>query len=383
MALRKRSFTEMVRDGISYLTENTGVTFFGNGGIAKALVETMALEVTRLRDFASTHYENRFLSTASGVFLDLFGEMLGIPRIQQTRAAVDLEDQILRFYVRSGTLASRLPDPNDNSRGLIPSGTTISTEDGTVQFVLPVAVSFPKNAKQVYVGALAQSTGKTANVGANQLTAHSLASTDVLVTNDSSIVTGTDLEPDDEYRYRLSKAMTTQASANATAVQVAAGTARGVVDAEILEFARGAGTFDVLLVPKGNRLSKTTLDETLRSIEQVTAFGVSPQVREPFYVPFKVTIQLRFRSGTEEGRKAVLRDRVQQAVLAYLGDIRIGGELVINQLRAAVLGVDQQIEDLRIARLCIDRRPRSIRNHQLRRDEIFVPDDHSEAIEVL
>jgi len=378
MPLKKKSLSEMTKDSLRYLAENTNITYFAQGSVSKALIEATNLEISRLQDFVSTTFDNGFLSTASGIYLDLFGEMLNTPRIRDRAASSSAEDGAVRFYVDSGTLGSKLPSLIVANKGTIPSGTRVSTKDGSITYYVSNDVTFPINARSVFVPVSVSSSGSSYNVGANQLTTHSLSSSDIKVTNDLAITSGTDVESDAEYRYRLSKAMTTKFGANRTAIQVAASSQPGVSRADVLPFTRGSGTFDVLLIPQGNRLTVTAKEDTRRAIEQVTAFGVSPRILEPVYVPFRIIVQLIYQEGTAEGQKITIRTGAESAILRYFASIPIGGEVVMNQIRAAVLTSNTAIKDMRIVELCIDNHQRTINNVQLEKDELLVPDSESD-----
>lgn len=367
----------MVRNSLRYLSKTTNISYFSQGSIAKALIEATNLEISRLQNFVSTAFDNGFLSTATGLYLDLFGEMLGITRISDRRAASSINDSAVRFYVDSGTLGSRLPSPLGGGKGLIPRGTTITNSEGTIAFLVTSDVTFPVNARSVFVPISSESTGSAFNVGANQLSRHSLASVDVKVTNDISITTGSDVETDSEYRFRLAKAMTTRFGANGSAVQVVASSQPGVSRAELLPFARGSGTFDVLLIPQGNRLPDSVKQDTRRAVEAVVAFGISPRIVEPEYVDFCITVQLRYSDGTAEGQKAACRAAAESAILRYIASIAIGGELIVNQLRAAVLGAHPAIKDIKIIELCLNGTPRIVSNIRLGSNELLIPDSNS------
>jgi len=384
MGIRPRTYNEMVSDAITYLSNNTNITYLEAGSIARALVDATMLEVAKLQDFVVTNFENSFLSNAKGPYLDIIGNSFGIARKLEGRAKVYKEDAAIRFYVRSGTLGQRLPHPTDNTKGLIPANTTVTNPDGTAQYSVSEDLLFPINAKSVYVDAIASSTGSAGNIGVNQLTVNSLNISDVYSTNDITITVGSDQESDDAYRYRISKAFTTKFGATSASIATAANSIAGVSVSELVPFARGAGTFDVLLVPRGNRLSKSTKDQALRAIESVTAYGISARIKEPEYIPICLTVKLRFASGTEQGEQTALRDLVQSVILNFLGGIKIGGELIINQLKAAILNTNQQILDVNILELCIDGRPRGIRDYKLASDELLIPDeDNSDPIQVL
>lgn len=378
MPLKKISFSDMNRTSQRYLANNTDITYFSQGSVAKALVEATNLEISRLQDFVGTVFDNGFLSTANGVYLDLFGEMLGVPRISDRRAETSVQDGSVRFYTDSGTLGSRLPDPANAARGLVPAGTTVTNSENTITFTVTTDVSFPINTRSVFVPVQANDTGANYNVGANQLNSHSLGLTEIKVTNDLSITTGTDVEPDSEYRFRLSKAMTTRFGSNAAAVKVAASVHPGISRVDLIPYARGSGTFDVLLVPQGNRLQQSIKEDVRRSVESVVAFGISPRVVEPEYLRFCIVVQLKYTDGTVEGERASARGASESAILRYLGSIPIGGELIINQLRAAVLNSSSFMKDMKIIEMCINGNPRIISNIQLSSNEIIVPDQEAE-----
>jgi len=379
----KKSFSDIVQDGARYLVNNTGITYFSDGSIAKALVEATGLEISRLQDYVSQAFQNAFLSSAAGIYLDMWGETLGLPRLRNRRATAQVQDGAVRFYTNNGTLGSRLPNPANPGLGLISSGTIITNSSNTVEFVVSEDVTFPVNAKSAFVSVFASDTGSEFNVGVNQLTVHNLSATEVKVTNDIAITTGRDVESDVEYRFRLSRAMTTRYGSNLAAIEVAAITNPSISRAEVLQFTRGAGTFDVLLIPQGNRVTNSAMENTRRAIEQVTAFGVSFNVKEPEYVPIKITAQLSFFPQTTEGEKAAARSQVQSSVLQYIASIPLGGELVINQIRASCLST-RSVKDVKIIELYIDCKPRTLRNVQLREDELFIPDEEvPDPIEII
>jgi len=378
----RKNFSDSVQDSVRYLIKNTDITYFSDGSIAKALVETNNLEVSRIQQYVTGVFQNAFLSSTTGIYLDMWGETLGLPRIKDRRATALIQDGAVRFYVSNGTLGSRLPNPDNSGLGLIQSGVSITTASNTVEYKVTEAVTFPVNTRSVFVPVTAQGSGTDYNVGANQLTVHNLNKSEVKVTNDIAIVTGKDVESDEEYRFRLSRAMTSRYGSNLAAVEVAAVSNPGVARAELLQYARGAGTFDVLLIPQGNRVTVSTRENTRRAIEQVAAYGVSFEVREPEYVPVRISLQLIFNNNVTEAERISLRAQVQSSILQYIASIPLGGELIINQLRAASL-VSPSIKDIKIIELYVNCKPRTLRNVQLREDELFIPDEKTEAIEII
>jgi uncharacterized phage protein gp47/JayE len=383
MAIKQRTLGEMTSDAINYLSNNTSITYLEQGSTARALIDATLLEVARLQDFVITNYENSFLSNAKGPYLDVIGNGFGIARKSTGRARVSSEDGAIRFYVRTGTLGQRLRHPSDPTKGLIPANTTITNPDGTVQYFTTEDTTFPVNLRSVYVDAVSSISGTQGNIGVNQLTINSLNNSEIFSTNDITIAVGEDQESDDQYRLRIAKAFTTKFSATSASIQLAANAVPGVSRSDLYQFARGAGTYDLLLVPRGNKVSKITRDQALRALESVTAYGVSARVREPNYVSIALSARLRFDATAEDGERNAIKDIVQSAVLSYLGNIPLGGELIINQLRANILGVSPKVIDVTILELCIDGRNRVIRNYRLEADELLIPSEDSDPIQIL
>ena len=152
-----------------------------------------------------------------------------------------------------------------------------------------------------------------------------------------------------------------------------------IADVKLRQYARGAGTFDALLVPVTNTISFGSKDRVRRAIEAVSAFGVNPRVIEPDYVTFRVVIQFIRRDGSVlPGVLEASRETAVTAILDYFETVPIGGELIINRLRSAIMGnLSNSVKDIKILELCLKGRPHMIRNFKLKKDQVFVPDNMS------
>src|SRR5690606_3942491 len=139
------------------------------------------------------------------------------------------------------------------------------------------------SATEVFVPARAVSTGSQHNAGAFSLRHHDLPNQDVKVTNVIAITTGSDRETDDQLRARISSAILASQQANSTAVRFAARSVPGAVDVLTDEFAFGAGSFRVVVIPEGNRVPVAALPSIRENIEGVISFGTYFQVVEPRY----------------------------------------------------------------------------------------------------
>lgn len=373
----------MNSDSLKYLAENTNITYLSEGSIARSLVEATNIEVSRLGEYIASTYANSFINSAESYYLDQIGEGVGLKRDVAFKAFATEEDQNVKFSVASGKLGDYFPDPGNANNGLIPSGTSVTTADGEISFSVSKSVRFPYNAQEVFVPVSADNVGEAYRVGRYTLVSHG-GNQAVSVTNLKSINNGSDNESDASYRFRLSNHLAASPTANETAIKLSVLSNPDVARVEFKEFARGAGTFDALLVPVGNQLSRSTAGLTERAIELVSAFGISSRVIEPTYIKFSMSIQLMPVDKYATGATDVAKLGARNSILNYIDTIPMGGEMIVNRIRSAALtGAGSNIKDIKIIEMCFDNRPHSIRNYSLKPDELFTPSTTEQAIRVI
>ncbi|OXB94744.1 hypothetical protein [Parageobacillus galactosidasius] len=78
--LIKRTSAEIINEAMDKIAENTPITNFHAGAIARAIVEAMGPEYESLYDFAIDVYKNGTLRHAKDEYLDLIGELFNYPR---------------------------------------------------------------------------------------------------------------------------------------------------------------------------------------------------------------------------------------------------------------------------------------------------------------
>lgn len=374
MPIPPKTLQGLNADSLKYLAENTGITFLSEGSLARGLVEATNQEISKLSEYIASSYSNTFIDTAQGVYLDLIGEMVGLRRLPKRAATASVDDSAVQLSVSSGTLGERFPHPNNSRLGLIPAGLSISTADSSIKFSTTTPTSFHRNATEVFVPVASDSAGEKVNVGRGKLIVHN-GNSDVVVSNVKPIANGADAESDREYRFRLSNVIASTSSANETAIRQIIAGIPDVERVELNEFSRGAGTFDILLVPAGNTLTSATSETARLAVEATSAFGISPIIREPSYIRFKVSIQLIPANNATIGDVDANKLNARNAVLDYFETIPLGGELIINRLRSAIIqSLNSDIKDIKIIDLCLNGRPRAIRNVKLKPDELFTVD---------
>ncbi len=384
MTFERKPLSKMNQESVDYLRQNTPLTYLEDGGIGVSMVKAMNRQVFDLQNYMSAAMANSRLSTASGIFLDMIGELLSVKRLTSSAATVSRADNNIKFYVQSGNLGQHFPHPNESTKGLIPAGTRIFNSDQSITFSVNEDVVFPRGLKEVYVGAVAGAVGSNQQVGAGQLTRHSLSSA-VLVTNLQPVNNGRSYEDDETYRFRISNAVLTLAGANRSAIETAALSFPSVQRVEIREFARGSGTFDVLVVPVNSKLSQSVKRDIENAILRNKAVGISFKIVEPVYVSVCISIQLIFSNTVLESEQEAIKIRAKNNVKAYFESLSIGGEIIINQIRSAVMTSGPgKIKDMRIIDLCFNGRPMIRRNIQLGSNELLILDNsRSEAIQII
>jgi len=205
------------------------------------------------------------------------------------------------------------------------------------------------------------------------LVAHNLGSTSVFVETRESVQTASGVEDDRSLRFRIKSAVRSAEGSNELAVRLAALGIPGVSDVVINPYSMGSGSFEIILLPQGNRVPVATLADVRSAVAQVISFGVNFQIREPRYVPFSVALEL-VQATVPDYLQEQTKSQAASAVQQYIGSLGPNSTLVMNRIREVALGVDQRILDIKVREVRIHGRPLVIANYHLKSDEIFIPD---------
>lgn len=369
--IRKKSKEELVTQILRGIVQETDITMVGRGSVTSGLASVFGGTIEEIYSVLDDAVTNSFLPTAGGFYLDLFGETFGLARKAASQAQVSASDKIIKFYVNSGVLSTRLPHPTDLNKGRIPGGTVVTSSSG-ISFSVDANYDFPAASKEVYVGAISSDSGSEQNLSAGMLTTNSLGN-GVLVTNVSQVNAAKDLESDEEYRFRISRWVRTSAGRNEMAVRLAVLSAPNVSDMIKEPFFAGAGSFRIVVIPTGNRVSTDSLRVIGANLSSIVSDGTFFVVEGPRYVPVSISIRLI----PADGKSITDTDRslVKDSILKYLGDIRPGDSLIVNRLRANALNASRNIRDVTVQGLSINKRPVALVNYTLEKDELFIPND--------
>ena len=187
--IRTEIIDKYVQAGLEGLTK---VTDFNVGSEAYHLADVMASYILEHREMIDDNYRMSMIHTAEGEFLDNFGDMVGVHRINSSGSTGTVT------FTRLGTDTSA---PITLSEDI-----TIATED-SISFLIDFDGEITIEAGQTMIEnipVICEQEGAYTNVEANTIT---LVLGDegslVSVTNPSAMTGGTDIEEDDDYRLRI------------------------------------------------------------------------------------------------------------------------------------------------------------------------------------
>ena len=376
--LFKKDYGELVQDALSLLEINTDITNTSIGGITRSLIEIINKNVADYYDILDINMAMSFLSTAEGYFLDLIGSLFNMSRIRASTASATTVDNAQKFYVTSGTLHDKI------SSDIITSGTTVSTNDGLITYTVSEDTVFSVGATEVFVPITAQDIGSKYNVGMNILVVSNLGVTGVYTTNMRAIASGTDTEADSNYRYRLSNATLAAEKANEISIRLAVLSVDGVADVIIKPYARGIGSYDVLVIPTEGIATSALLGNVQTAIEAVQAIGMKGTAISPTIVPVDLEVKLIFTADATDHEQATIKITVVTAMEKYITNIPIGGMFIINELRQQIMDVSAKIKDHIITCYYFREEPHFEKNIEIYWDEMFYPNMSSkDAIRVI
>lgn len=187
--IRTEIIDKYVQAGLEGLTK---VNDFNVGSEAYHLADVMASYILEHREMIDDNYRMSMIHTAEGEFLDNFGDMVGVHRINSSGSTGTVT------FTRLGTDTSA---PITLSEDI-----TIATED-SISFLIDSEGEITIEAGQTEIEnipVICEQEGAYTNVEANTIT---LVLGDegslVSVTNPSAMTGGTDIEEDDDYRLRI------------------------------------------------------------------------------------------------------------------------------------------------------------------------------------
>lgn len=360
--------SEIVTQLQEALRDRCNVTDFSESSIANTLIQVVA---SRLSDLYQRLYlleYNTNLSTAQGTYLDAIGELYGIKR-NQSKAATTLGGGNSVVFTNSS--ASPL---------VVGSGTRVWTRDSyqtayrtLASVTVPAAVGGVSG--RAYADVTSIGSGSSYNVAANSLTNHNNGSSYITVNNVRAITNGTEQESDDNYRFRIKNALSARGfTRDALYTNLIA--LPGVREVVVQNFARGAGTIDVIIVPVDRLLDQTVLDNCQSVAEATVAPGISVRCLRPIERPVDIEVKI---TTTPTANRTTSTTLAAGAIRLYMDNLSIGtsaeeisnSDIVLSTLVTAIRNSSIDIVDAVITSLKVDGRKSMLSNQKASAGELF------------
>jgi len=299
---------EIRDDIVAIAKEETGLTNFKSTGVLRGFVEAIARIVVFIYQSAINQvYKNATLKGAAGIFLSLWGLLLGVVRKQE-------EKTVGAF---TGT---------SFGDGSISAGTWAVIPGTEIRFKVSENVSFDKGST-FSVPVTAERPGSSYNIGSGtniRLTRIINGLEKISVEEDWIINPGQNQEDDESYRARIESRWKSQILGDTKEVyKFHAEEVDGVRAAKIIRAPRGPGSTDVVIAAV-NGLPSSGLIEAVQAnlySHELMAFDV--QVKAPEME--NVEVEIEFSGDASEGDVALIAEN-------YVHDLGIGGRFAIKDL---------------------------------------------------
>lgn len=369
MPKKRKSFAKFQAASLSSLEDNTAFTNIFPGSGARSITDIINLQMAEMSTHIADLSQNSFLDTASGYYLDLIGSLFNVNRYRPSSYNVFSTDKVIKFYTKGVSTLQNIMNSN-----YIPSGTKISTIDGSVQMTVLENAFF--NPTDTFVFASASlATTKSADLGPNQLVSHDLANSSLYVTNTSRILYDAYVESDSSFRNRVASASTANEGPNESRIVNTIIGFNDVSSIDIRQGVSGSGSYDVYLVPTGNRISQFTLNKATAALAGVTGFGISFNIREFDYIPIKMEVAVRFLNETSSAIKGSIFNAIEARIQNIIGNLRPGDRLSMSKIASEAISTSTQITSAEVVYLCVNKKVQAIQDLTLKDDELFVPDE--------
>ena len=150
-------------------------------------------------------------------------------------------------------------------------------------------------------------------------------------------------ESDDNYRYRITNQCLTLATSNETAVKLTALTTDGVEDAIIQPYSMGAGSFTVIVITNLDVTPDEVLEAVYLRLQNIHGYGIRYNVISPTLNYIKIKHHISFSNNISDIDKQDIRYEVQQVIINYLANLKIGEMFNIDIITQIIMNVSPYI----------------------------------------
>ena len=359
MPLFARSFRDLMTDSVGDLSARTSVTKLTAGGIARGLLEAVNTRLGEAYQIFDVNLARAFVSSASGQYLDMIGELLGTTRQPSEAARADSQTEIVKFYVAPQTTFGTI---NNGMDIVVPQGTYLATGpyNGGVRYRTTAQVTLPANLSSGWVSAEAMVPGEISNLGTDSLIYHSFvdytdyANSTLLVTNVHPIANGKNIESDANYRYRITNRALEAEAANQTAIRLAVLSTPGIADVVLVPRYRGLSTFAAILKAVTPTVSDGLIDAVQSNLMRVIAFGDIAYVRRPKETGVSMKLSVYYSAQLSDDELTNIETTMTDLIKTYVNSLDIGETFLVNRMVSNLFSVSDKIANFGEAGKLVD-----------------------------
>jgi len=366
----RRNYAVIYQDGRTRIVNNTPVNNFNPQGIAKSFLDILGLEMERLYDNAEYIYRSIDPTRAVGRDLDRIGFLVGVQR-QGSVYAADFSETNFSFFIDKkitwsiNQLIDELYSSSEKDilvqNGYIflnadqtvayltiPAGTTVTNSDQSIAYttVNDVRLTGTDNA---FVAVTAAGSGPTYNIESNSLITHSLYQIPELrklaryirCTNIYPISNGKYTQNDEEYRYNITTAKAAIPANELYIRKVAVGTP-GVRDILFEKNKYGSGTVHIIVDGVSPLVSNGLISIVGQNVQTAASYGDRMYVSAPEYLGVELNFSIRTAPTVTD--PLTVRNQVRNAVISYINNLPIGGEIIWNRIVSIALDIPDVID---------------------------------------
>jgi hypothetical protein len=287
--------------------QETGLSNFKSVGVLRGIFETITLLVARIYTaFLSPLLKQVDRRTATGFWLDVHGNNLGVSRYRETRTQGSF----------TGTAYAS---------GSLKAGSWVRVEGSDLRFRVVQEISFLTGSFDIPVEA--EAAGSEYNIAPGTpliLTSVTQGVESVAAGSGWITYSGTDDETDAAYRSRIDDRWNAQGEGNPPSkYELVARSVDGVAEAKVIRTPRGFGSIDVLIAGSAGLPTETQLSDVRDALDDYGMICRDLIVRAPETVAADVSIEF-------SGNYTALE--VENAVRAWIAALGIGVDLEVRKL---------------------------------------------------
>ena len=238
----------------------------------------------------------------------------------------------------------------------IPIGTIVETSDGTRYATTEAGIISAGQTTSGNVPIRAESVGISGNVGAGEVTVLVSSIAGVLSVNNAGAITGgVDVESDEDYNNRFGvyiRGLTRSTNSGITAGVLSVS---GV--SNTLVFNESVPGHVTIFIADNNGIADQALISSVRTLIEGDGSASNPgyrpagilfNYRSTVVVDINLNITAYYTPGSDSSMGSELRTRVNTVVDSYINSLDIGVDVVLSQIKRAILNSIQEIVDLTI-----------------------------------